>query len=104
MESLNPPKTLCLEGNTAENWRRWIQRFRLYMCATEKDKKAEKLQCAMLLHCAGEEAQELYNTFTFADGEKDKIAPLIKKFEDYCTPKKQQVINCGRKWLTLAAL
>ena len=88
MESLNPPKTLCLEGNTAENWRRWIQRFRLYMCATEKDKKAEKLQCAMLLHCAGEEAQELYNTFTFTDGEKDKIAPLIKKFEDYCTPRK----------------
>lgn len=79
---------MSFDGNISENWRRWIQQFKLYMCAGEKDKKPEKLQCALLLHCAGEQAQELYNTFTFADGEVDGIEPLIKKFADYCTPRK----------------
>jgi hypothetical protein len=27
MEQLKPPGELCLEGNLAENWRQWIQRF-----------------------------------------------------------------------------
>ena len=31
---------------------------------------------------------EVYNTFIFAEGEENKIETLIKKFELYCTPKK----------------
>lgn len=88
MDTLRAPGPLNLEGNVSENWRRWIQQFKVYLCASEKDQKDEKLQCALLLHCAGEQAQELYNTFTFTQDEADKIESLIKKFEDYCTPKK----------------
>ena len=31
---------------------------------------------------------EVYNTFVLDEAEQNKIEPLIKKFEQYCTPKK----------------
>ena len=81
-----PPRPLSFEGNLAENWRRWIQQFRLYLSATGSDKKAEKVQCSIILTVAGEDAVEVFNTFT--ETEEDKIEPLIEKFRSYCTPKK----------------
>ena len=86
--SLPPPRPLSFEGNLAENWRRWIQQFRLYLSATGSDKKDEKVQCSILLTVAGEDAVEVFNTFTFTETEEDKIEPLIAKFRAYCTPKK----------------
>jgi hypothetical protein len=77
---------LSFEGNLAENWRRWIQQFRLYLSATGSDKKAEKVQCSIILTVAGEDAVEVFNTFT--ETEEDKIEPLIEKFRGYCTPKR----------------
>jgi hypothetical protein len=83
MESgLKPPRALSFEGNVAENWRRWIQHFRLFLNATGRDKKSEEIQCSTLLAVAGEDAMEVYNTFVFAEGLN------CTKFELYCTPKK----------------
>ena len=81
-----------LEGNLSENWRRWVQRFDLYLTASGKIEKDEKVQCAILLHgTIGEEALEIYNTFRFATGEDpDKIVDLkiyrsvYHRIEDSC--------------------
>jgi len=43
------PEYLSLEGNSSENWRRWIQRFELYLVAKEKTKKPDPTKIAMLL-------------------------------------------------------
>lgn len=88
MNQLPPPKSLTFEGNIAENWRRWIQWFRLYLNATGIDKKPEPVQCSTLLTAVGEEAVEVFNTVNVSSEEEDKIALLINKFEEYCTPKK----------------
>jgi hypothetical protein len=40
------------------------------------------------LTLAGEAAITVYETLTFEDTEKDKIEPLVAKFEAYCLPKK----------------
>ena len=61
MEQLKPPGELCLEGNLAENWRKWIQSFELFFIASEISEKSEKVLCATFLHIAGEEAL-LYST------------------------------------------
>jgi hypothetical protein len=82
------PFRVKLDGNAAENWRRWKKAFELYMTATEKDKKSQKIQCATFLTLAGEAAITVYETLTFEDTEKDKIEPLVAKFEAYCLPKK----------------
>ena len=75
-------KPLSLERNVAKNWCCWLQQYKLYMCANEKDKKHEKLQCALLLSLASEPAIELSNTFIFEDHEHRKITLLIQKFDD----------------------
>ena len=87
-EQIPAPKPLKLDGNIAENWRRWKKTYELYMTATEKDKKSQKIQCATFLTLAGEAAIAIHETLTFEETEKDKIEPLIAKFEAYCLPKK----------------
>lgn len=56
MEQLKPPNSLCFEGNLAENWRAWIQKFDLYLIATGIAEKSEKVKCATFLHVAGDDA------------------------------------------------
>ena len=46
------------------------------------------MQCSTLLTVAGEEALEIFNTFGLTDEHKVKIDVVIKKFEEYCTPKR----------------
>ena len=50
MEQFKPPEPLSLDGNLSENWRRWQQRFELYLEASGVSEKAEKTQAATLLH------------------------------------------------------
>ncbi|KAB0800188.1 hypothetical protein PPYR_05928 [Photinus pyralis] len=88
MEKINggiPP--LHLSGNIYENWRFFIQRFKNYLKATEMDKKNQATQCAQLLHMVGENGFRIYNTFKFEDNEREKIEPLIAKFENYFKPR-----------------
>ena len=67
MNQLPPPMPLSFVGNVAENWRLWIQQFRLYLNATGFDKKPAQVQCSTLLTVAGEEALEIFNTFDLSD-------------------------------------
>jgi hypothetical protein len=64
-EQIPAPKPLKLDGNAAEtDWRRWKKAFELYMTATEKDKKSQKIQCATFLTLAGEAAITVYETLS----------------------------------------
>ena len=81
MEAFILPAALNLNGNLRENWRRWVQRFELFLTASGKVKETEKVQCAILLHLIGDEALEIYNTFTFTFSEsedRDKLSVLKK--------------------------
>ena len=88
MEHVKPIGPLRMEGNIAENWRKWKQRWILYAKASGVDSKDEETQCAVFLHTIGDEALEVYDTFTITEAEENKIEPLLAKFEAYCSPKK----------------
>lgn len=88
MTQLQPPSALSFEGNLAENWKLWEQKFELFLVASGFCKKAEDVQCATFLHVAGEEAVKVYNTFVFTPDESNKLAEFKKKFKDYCEPRK----------------
>ena len=89
MDKLQPPGTLSFAGNVAENWRKWKQRFELYLTASGIGEKDDKIKSATLLHVAGEEALEIYNTFTWnEEGDDKKVAAVMAKFEAYCNPRK----------------
>ena len=85
MERTLPPMNFT--DNLAVNWQIWKQRFQTYLIASETNTKEEAVQCAQLLHFMGEEALHIYNTFTIADNERNKIAVLLEKFDNYFIPK-----------------
>lgn len=88
MDQLPTPKLLTFEGNEAENWRRWIQKFPVFLNATDIDRKPQQQQCSTLLMVAGVEALKIFNMFGLSEEERVKIEVVISKFEEYCTPKK----------------
>jgi len=75
------PGPLLLEVNAAENWRKFVMQFEIYLVAKGKDDKAGKLKVNMLLHCAASEAIEEFSHFVFTD-EEDKYCCC--KFEELC--------------------
>ena len=79
-EQIPAPKPLKLGGNIAENWRCWKKTFELYMTATEKDKKSQRIQYATFLTLAGEAAIAVHETLVFEETEKDKIEPLKAQY------------------------
>lgn len=99
MDQFRLPSPLVLSGNTGENWRRWIQRFHIYMTATGSDTKDEKVKIAILLHALGEEAIEVYNSLTIETaGENATMQEIITALEKYCLPKKNVVFERHQFW------
>lgn len=100
MDSLKAPDPLSMDGNLSENWRRWEQRFDLYLKAMGAETKPDVQKRALLLHSIGEEAIEVYNTFTFADdGDDAETLPnLLVKFRAYCNPRKNVVYERYKFW------
>ena len=89
MDRLQPPNPLNLQGNVSENWRRWRQRFELYLTASGIEAKDDTVKSATLLHVAGEDVLEIYNTFAWEnDGDNKKLDKIMEKLEAYCNPKK----------------
>ena len=89
MDKLEPPKSLILTGNLAENWRSFKQQFEIYQIASGLDKKDGKVQAMALLHVVGIEALEVYNTFQWdTEGDNVKVDKIMEKFERYCNPRK----------------
>ncbi|XP_072384499.1 uncharacterized protein [Diabrotica undecimpunctata] len=76
------------DGNLAANWRRFSQKFNLYMDATDLEDKPEKKRLATFLSLLGDDGLELFNTFTFnVEGDDKKLQPVFDKFEEYCSHK-----------------
>ena len=89
MDQLSPPEVLNLDGNIAENWRRWKQRFEIFSLASGLAEKATGVQAATFLHVAGPEALEVYNTFSWLTANyKNKVDKIMENFDQYCNPRK----------------
>ena len=56
--------------------------------ATELDKKPEAVRVATLLTVIGEEARDVFSTFTdwAEEGDVTRIEPVLMKFQQYCQP------------------
>lgn len=101
---LHPPAALQLTGNVAENWKKFKQRFELYLSAIGGDNKSDKVKASVFLHVIGDEALEVYNNFMFNDeADKLKLAKIKEQFEAYCIPKsnvtfeRHRFFTCAQK-------
>ena len=92
MDNLKPLLPFSFKGNISQSWKSWKKAFNFFLVATETEEKA-----STLLTCIGSKGRDVYKTFTFAeDGDKMKLAPLIKKFDEYCEPRKNTTIRRHR--------
>ena len=65
------------------------------------EQEAKKNQVAILLHCAGPEAQDIYSNFVFANNDDDRDTNwehVLTKFCDYCEPRKNEVFERYKFW------
>ena len=68
--------------------------LKIYLVASEINKKEEAIQCAQVLHFIGEEGFKIYTTFQIADNEKNKLKILLDKFEAHFLPKENLTYEC----------
>ena len=73
MDDLKAIDALSLNDDIAENWRRWKQRWSLFVIASRAHEKGENIQCVTFLHMIGEDALNIYDTFTFQNNEINNI-------------------------------
>ncbi len=98
-QDFRPPEHLSLSGNPAENWRRWRQRFELFVTAKEADQKPDATKIAMLLSAVGPEALERYNHFGWQKDEDKKVYKnVVEKFESEFAGVKRQVFSRFQFW------
>lgn len=72
----------------SDNWKKFKQRFELYMVASGLKDKDPEIQCSTLLHIIGEDALDIYNTFEIAAQDRNKLDVLMKKFTAHFIPQK----------------
>lgn len=89
------------DGNVAENFKKWKREYEVYMVASGSSGKPNKVQTAILLHCAGPQVLEIYDQFTWdeaVENQKDDPAVVLTKLETYCNPRKNEVLESHRFW------
>ena len=78
------PNPLDVDGDRADNWKIWKQRWDNYCIITGLLDQPEDYKCAMLLHSIGIEAMRIFNGLKFSDGEdRNNMAEVIKKFDQH---------------------
>ena len=94
------PEQFSFDGpDVAQRWVRGEKQFRTYFLACEFKKKPNPIQVAILLNCAGPEAQEIHEQFVFEnDAEAAKIDNVLLKFGEYCHPRKYTVYERYKFW------
>ncbi|KAK4886738.1 hypothetical protein RN001_003009 [Aquatica leii] len=91
---ISAPASMSFEGNISNNWEKYKHKFLLYLEASEKNAKPDKLKVALLLNLMGDESIDIFNTFQYAENEtKDNFEVVLKKFDEYCKPRKNVVFE-----------
>ena len=85
MPHVRPPKTLVISsGNPAHSWRKWKQKFDIYLKATGASTKPDEMKVGLLFNHIGESCLEIYSNFTYlperddsAGGEERDSQPKV---------------------------
>ncbi|XP_044741842.1 uncharacterized protein LOC123302816 [Chrysoperla carnea] len=95
MEFYSRPSELKFEGNLAENWKIFRRDLEIFIKAADisDTQTSSGRKTAVLLNFIGSKGKDLYNTFEFDEGEKEKFDVVLQKFENYVQPQKNLVLS-----------
>ena len=75
------PKPVEDGADLSNEWARFLEKFGLYLVATEKDGKGDKIKIALMLRCIGPREVDIFTSFTFTGGKSmDKYDDVVEKF------------------------
>lgn len=89
------PQPLSLDAveDLLPRWKKFKQQFQIFLTAAGFERLSESRKAAILLNCIGADAQELYFNILSKDEDSQKYEEVLKAFDDYFTPKQNEVIN-----------
>lgn len=94
MDKFLAPAPLTAGANLAEQWKRFKKAFNQFLRATERNAAADPVKVALLLRTVGDRGNDIYETFTYADGQTDQQYNLvITKFDAFCRPRVNIVVQ-----------
>lgn len=86
MAKFPPPESF--DFSRPEQWPEWRQRFQRYRVATKLNLEDGEVQVCTLLYSLGKEAEQVYKTFAFDEGEgEDDYEIVLEKLNNYFVPK-----------------
>ena len=94
-----PPPLEVNLGNVSENYKQWKRQMEVYLAASGASGKDEKVQTAIILHCAGPQVLEVYDNIAWeSDDDKHKPDKVREALENYCNPRDNEVLESHRFW------
>lgn len=96
-----PPQLDISSGNISENFKKWKRQIDIYIAASGVSEKSNTVKTAVILNCAGPQVLEVYDNSTW-DNDEDKNDPdkVLTAIENYCNPRKNEVLESHRFWNT----
>ncbi|KAL7382234.1 hypothetical protein ABVT39_019031 [Epinephelus coioides] len=82
---ITPLSSMQFDGNLVDNWKRFKQRFNIYLAASGAGGDDNKKKASILLHVIGGQALEIYNSFQLNEAELT-LNVLMDKFEENFVP------------------
>jgi hypothetical protein len=76
----------------SERWIRWKETMQLYL-GLKMSKASEKEQCAAFRYVIGLDGRDIYNTMKFTEAQTDKIDVVFEKFDEYCEPRRNTIME-----------
>lgn len=85
LDIIQSPTQIFGGGNVEDNYWNWLQKYELYLVASEKNIKLDKIKCALFLHMTDWRKGNIgiYNALTFSDTEKGNYKSIMRKFQEY---------------------
>ncbi|KAG5880756.1 hypothetical protein JTB14_010939 [Gonioctena quinquepunctata] len=87
IEFLKQPASVGMCGDLGSNWRKFKNNFSLYSIATGFKEKTKEVQAAVLLHCLGEEANEVLETLDLTANDRTYPDKIIEQLDVHFPPK-----------------
>jgi transposase InsO family protein len=79
-----PPFNVHEDANAGPRWKKWLTRFERLLCGLNIT--ADKRKTALLLHYAGPDVDDIYDTLPTATGSNEDYRAVVEKLNQYFSP------------------
>ncbi|XP_074033972.1 uncharacterized protein isoform X2 [Leptinotarsa decemlineata] len=88
-----PPEPLILNEDSNASYRKFKQKFMIYMRATNYIMEKDDRKIAILLNVGGEVVIDIYNALELSEEQKQNYETVMIAFDNYFMPKKNELLS-----------